>query len=301
MISYRVRHETTYLYGDPVVTSHNEAHLKPRQLGRQAVGRFQLEIQPPPSAVAWRQDYFGNDVAYFGLERPHERLRLVATSTVEVADTATPPPEQTRPWETVAAEIRSSESPYHLDAFPFALDSTLARRTERLESFARISFGAGRPVLDATVELAGRIFGGFRYAPGSTQVSTPAHEVLENRRGVCQDFAHLMIGCLRSIGLPARYVSGYVRTDGSPRAIPGQATHPDLIGGHASHAWVAVFCGEAGWIEIDPTNDLIVTDQHIVLGWGRDYDDVSPLRGVTLGGHRHTVSVRVEIDRKKPR
>lgn len=289
MISYLVRHETTYVYGDPVVTSHNEAHLKPRQLGRQAVGPYQLEIQPPPTTVAWRRDYFGNDVAYFDLERPHDRLRLVATSTVEVADPVPCSPDRTPPWDKVAAEIRAPESPQHLDAFPFVLDSPLVERTDRLESFARISFGAGRPVLDGATELAGRIFGGFRYAPGATHVSTPAHEVLENRRGVCQDFAHLMIGCLRSIGVPARYVSGYVRAEGG-----------DIVGAHASHAWVSVFCGEAGWVEIDPTNDLIVGDQHIVLGWGRDYDDVSPLRGVTLGGHRHTVSVRVEIDPKKP-
>jgi len=293
-IRYRVHHETTYTYGAPVVTSHNLAHLKPRQMARQAVWQLRLDIDPEPDTVAWRRDYFGNDVVYFDLERPHDRLRLAATSTIDVRRMSPPEIVGAPPWETVASDSRTHGSAHHREAFPFLLDSTLVWRCPGLEEYARPSFPSNRSVVDAVLDLSGRIYRDFAYDDTATHVATPLAEVLEVRRGVCQDFAHVMIGCLRAVGVPARYMSGYVPATGG-LGLPG-ATEP-IVGSNASHAWVAAYCGRLGWVEVDPTNDMLISNEHMVLGWGRDYDDVSPVKGVTLGGSRSDVSVTVRVER----
>jgi len=291
---YRVVHRTTYEYGEAVVTSHNEARLSPRQLGRQAVGWSKVETDPIPDTLSCHRDYFGNEVTYFSVERPHHRLTVVAESRVDVAERSGAPtdPSSTTPWEAVVASVRRPASDFHTDAAQFVLDSTCVRGGSRLVDYALPSFAAGRPILDAVIDLNHRIHGDFWYDPNATTVSTPTEQVLRERRGVCQDFSHLMIGCLRSLGVPARYVSGYVGSEADGVGVNGAT----LVGTHASHAWVSAFCGEWGWIEVDPTNDLVVSDQHVVLGWGRDFEDVSPIRGVTLGGGRHEVSVEVLVE-----
>jgi len=295
-IRYRVHHETTYTYGAPVVTSHNEAHLKPRQLARQAVWQLRLDIDPEPDTVAWRRDFFGNDVVYFDLERPHDRLRVAATSTVDVRRMAPPDAGAAPAWEMVSAESRTHGSAHHLEGYPFLLGSPLVWQCPGLDEYARPSFPTGRSVLEAVLDLSARIHRDFEYDEAATHVATPLAEVLELRRGVCQDFAHVMIGCLRAVGVPARYVSGYVPATGGLGAA-GTGDPTPIVGGHASHAWVAAFCGRLGWVEVDPTNDMLTSDEHVVLGWGRDYDDVSPVKGVTLGGTTSAVSVTVRVER----
>lgn len=294
MKHYRVIHRTTYDYGKAVVTSHNEARLSPRQLGRQAVGRSNVVIDPVPDTISNHRDYFGNGVTYFSLQRPHRRLTVTAESRVDIAMSGVPSdPCSTPPWEEVCEAVRHPLSAVHNVAAQFVLDSAAVRCSAALKEYARLSFHPRRPVLDAVIDLNRRIFTEFRYEPGATTVSTPVEEVFEGRRGVCQDFSHLMIGCLRSLGLPARYVSGYVAS--GPDSSRDTYT-PELVGTHASHAWVSAFCGDWGWIEVDPTNDLVISDQHVVLGWGRDFEDVSPIRGVTVGGGRHEVSVEVAVE-----
>lgn len=292
MIRYRVWHETVYSYHRPVVSSHNEARIRPRQLHRQAVGTSRLDIHPEPDMEIWRSDYFGNEVVFFSVESPHDRLRIVSTSEVDVAYAALPDPVGTAPWEEVVLSVRRAREEPDLRALEFTFDSTSVRRDRELEGFARNSFGPGTPILAGALDLNARIHREFAYDPTATLVSTPAQEVLEQRAGVCQDFAHVMIGALRSIGVPARYVSGYVRPD---RGNGSNDERGAFVGAHASHAWVSVYCGRDGWVEMDPTNDMLVSDQHVLLGWGRDYDDVCPVKGVTLGGSQHAVSVEVDV------
>lgn len=295
MSRYRVLHETTYHYCARVVTSHNEARLRPRQLARQAVWESLLEIHPAPDTVSWRKDYFGNDVVHFDLERPHGELRLVASSTIDVRSLGAAPVDAGPPWARLASSVRAGASAADLAAFEFVLDSAMVRSSPELEAYARASFSPGRSVLEGALELASRIFRDFEYDEAATHVATPIADVLKSRRGVCQDFAHLMIGCLRSLGVPARYVSGYVLPERGVGARGSDVQLTGMVGGHASHAWVAAYCGELGWVEIDPTNDVLVSEEHIVLGWGRDYDDVSPVRGVTVGGSNSTVAVKVTV------
>ena len=293
MSRYRVRHNTTYVYEGSVVSSHNEACLKPRAVEGQRLEQSVLEIDPQPDKLTWRRDYFGNEMLFFDIEQPHDRLEVEVRSEVEVTRGARPEGKPSAPWEEIAKDVRTERTETALDAFQFVFDSILVKADGGLAGYAQPSFAPGRPIVEAVLDLNHRIYQEFEYDPKATTVATPVEEVLVNRRGVCQDFAHLMIGCVRSLGLPARYVSGYVGP--RPSAVGAPAKGGDLVGAHASHAWLAVFCGDQGWIEFDPTNDLVVGDQHVVLGWGRDYDDVSPIKGVTLGGGRQEVSVEVVV------
>lgn len=297
MTRYRVQHRTTYDYGQAVVASHNEARLSPRRLERQSIAETAFEIEPRPDTVARHRDYFGNEVTFFNLHTPHTQLVVVASSDVTVARTALVKPSSTVSWQFLADAFSSnaagSQDAVPLDALQFVFDSTLVPRTEALARYARPSFSPGRPILEGVLDLNHRLFCDFEYDPTATTVATPVEEVLASRRGVCQDFSHLMIGCLRSLGLPARYTSGYVAP--KRRGTPS-GSGPSLIGAHASHAWVGVYCGEAGWVEVDPTNDLVVSDQHVVLAWGRDFEDVTPIKGVTLGGGVHEVKVEVVVE-----
>lgn len=286
---YRVTHETTYLYSQPVSMCHNEAHLIPRERADQTLLFNEITIDPPPEKTSGHRDYFGNDVTFFSVQQPHEKLVVAAESLVEVRGVASPPPPQSTPWERVRELLREHRSPETLDALQYVFDSPFIRTSEELGEFARESFPAGRPVVEATVDLMRRIHREFKYDQAATTIATPIDEVLEKREGVCQDFAHLMIGALRSLGLPARYVSGYLRTRAKEK-------DPALVGADASHAWVSVYCGGLGWLDFDPTNDTIPSDAHITIAWGRDYDDVSPVKGVILGGgDEHTISVAVSV------
>jgi len=289
MRTYRVTHTTRYAYEGPVSLCHTEARLFPRELPRQRVARAEVRVDPPPTSYAEGTDYFGNRVSRFSIEEPHTSLQVTAVSEVSVLPRAVgDEPGASLPWEEAAAPRLAWTGPEGLDARPLALGSPLIAPGPELEAYARPSFAAGRHLLDAVADLMGRIHRDFAYDPHFTTVATPLAEVLQHRRGVCQDFAHLAIGCLRSLGLPARYVSGYLETVPPPG-------RPRLVGADASHAWFAVHVPGAGWADFDPTNDQRPSDQHITVAWGRDYGDVNPLKGVVLGGGEHALEVSVDV------
>ncbi|MDJ0850025.1 MAG: transglutaminase family protein [Myxococcota bacterium] len=295
MTRYRVRHETRYRYGEPVVTSTNEARLLPRRLPHQEVERIELRILPNPDTVTWHQDYFGNDVVFFGLQSAHESLVIRTDSRVDLEPRQAPDADRSPPWEQVARSVRDPDAPEALEAFEFLFDSPFVEAGTALAEYARPSFPEGRSLAAGVLDLSRRVHGEFRYDQEATTLDTSLREVLEGRHGVCQDFAHVMIGGLRSLGLPARYVSGYLRTTAGASEEAAEDAGTELIGADASHAWVAAWCPVLGWIEVDPTNDLVPSDRHVTLGWGRDYDDVSPVKGVTVGGGDQTVSVSVDV------
>ena len=284
---YHIEHETRYSYTACVSTSQHVAHLAPRALPRQHVEAHTLAVEPAPAQAAEREDYFGNRVHTFTILAPHQAMRAVSRSEVTVTPAAAAL-EESPAWEDVAAALV-----YRKDASPtreaeFAYGSRYAVVGPELAAFAGQSFAPGRPLLEAAIDLMHRIHDEFAFDASATTIATPVTRVLVDRRGVCQDFAHLLISCLRSLGLAARYVSGYVLTD----PPPGQ---PRLKGADASHAWVSVHCPLHGWIDLDPTNACLPDVRHITIGWGRDYGDVSPLRGVILGGEQHALKVGVSV------
>jgi transglutaminase-like putative cysteine protease len=284
----RVVHRTAYAYSEPVSTSHHEAHLAPRDGERRRTLVHDVSITPSPSLRRERFDYFGNRVMFFSLREPHRALEVVTTSVVDVGTVPPPALEATPPWESVRDRLRVDRRRDLLDAYAFTFDSPLVRSTPALREYAEPSFPPGRPVLQGVRELTSRIKAEFAYDSEATDLHTPLTEVLRDRRGVCQDFAHLQIGGLRALGLPARYVSGYLLT----HPPPGR---PRLIGADASHAWISAFVPDLGWVDFDPTNDLIPADEHVTVAHGRDFSDVTPLKGVILGGGRHQVQVSVDV------
>ena len=288
---YRVRHQTSYQYGGDVAHSHQLLHLAPRDSATQICRSRAITLTPEPSTRREDTDAFGNFVTRLEFDLPHDHLDVLAEVEVEVS---APPPaaaESCAPWEEVRNALCYSGRPMnaaHLDACRFRMESGHVRIKKAFSDYGADCFPAGRPLLLGAESLMHKIHREFSYAPGSTNIGTSVIEAFEARRGVCQDFAHIMLACLRSRGLAARYVSGYLRT-----AAPG--TDVSLLGSDASHAWVSVFCPPLGWIDLDPTNDVRVGTDHIVIAWGRDFGDVSPLRGVIIGGGRHRLSVRVSV------
>lgn len=287
-MNYRVRHSTRYTYSEPVAIAHNEVRLTPRSGGAQQARRTQLAIDPAPSVLSQQTDFFGNTIHFFTLQAPHHEMTVTAVSDVTLTSELPPDPEATRPWDTVRAALRGDLSATGLDAYQFAFESPYVRWDDATIAYAAPSFPAGRPLLAGALDLTRRIHADFKYEPGTTSVATPVAEVLKHRRGVCQDFTHLELACLRSLGLAARYVSGYVLN------LAG-GTGERMVGADASHAWLAVYEPEHGWIDLDPTNNAMPSDQHVTVAWGRDYGDVSPVKGVILGGGDHTVAVAVEV------
>ena len=284
----QVLHTTAYTYAHRVELAAHQLHLRPRALPWQRVLQFDLTADPPASRTTWGTDHFGNAVAWLSMDTAHAALHLRASSMVEILPRAAPDPAATPPWEHVANLCRQRAAAG--DAAEFSFGSPKAPCLAEAGRWATPSFPPGRPVLQGLLDLMARIGCEFRFQPGVTGVATTVTRVLELRAGVCQDFAHLMIAALRALGLPARYVSGYLRT----RPPPGQAR---LRGADQSHAWVGCWLGpQWGWIDLDPTNDLIVRDEHVVLGWGRDYLDVSPVLGVLLGGGDHKMEVGVDVE-----
>lgn len=290
---YRVTHLTEYHYGAPVTLAHHLAHLSPRETEYQYFRQHELDIFPPPAVSHQRIDALGNRCALFIIQESHQQLRVRAQSEVEVLPRSKFDPAQTPAWESVVQGLPRDLSGEGLAIYQYIFDTALVKCSRDLEEYARISFPAGRSVAEAALDLTRRINEDFIFDPTATTVSTPLRTVLTSRRGVCQDFAHLQIGCLRSLGLAARYVSGYIETN----PAPGQEK---LHGADASHAWVSVYCPGPGWIDLDPTNDLLVDDRHITVAWGRDYSDVTPLRGVILGGGQHTLRVGVAVMPAEP-
>jgi transglutaminase-like putative cysteine protease len=274
---YRATHTTRYTYEGPVSHCLSEARLTPRILSRQRLLDWNLAVSPRPSTIISRKDYFGNDVSSFAVLEPHDRFTVTATSLIEVLPN--PGSLQSSPsWEeardTVADLVEENE---------FIWESPFVPWIEAIEDYARPIFTPRRPLIEAATALMQKIHADFRYKPESTSIETPLAEVMASRKGVCQDFSHIMISALRAHGLAARYVSGYLRGDA------------ELQGAQASHAWVSVFVPSIGWIDFDPTNNIIPSTGHLTIAWGRDFGDVTPVKGITVGGGEHTLEVDVRV------
>ena len=315
---YRVRHETIYTYEDPVSVSHHVVRLTPRNLEGQHCRESRIAIEPVLDvSTSTHIDYFGNTVTSFTLPESHNRLSVDAVSVLEVNTVPWPDFSASPAWEAVRDSVPEDHTVEGLDAYQFIFDSGRIIASRALADYALESFTPRRPLLDGVYDLTRRIFQDFRFDAKATEVTTPVETFFEKRRGVCQDFSHLQIACLRSLGLPARYVSGYLRT----MPPPGR---PRLVGADASHAWCAAWCpsfdneqkgrkngasvygrdgqsaADAGrhagrWVDFDPTNNCVPSDGHITLAWGRDYSDVSPVQGILLGGAKHSLEVRVDV------
>ncbi len=287
-MKYRIIHKTAYRYSEPASLSQNELLLHPRETVTQRVVQSRLDIVPEPQYLHRRIDYFGNIVQIFMVQHPHNELAMTATSRVETTPPVTPAPAGTPPWETVARRLAVHEDTAELDACQFVFASPMIAINPGAMAYVRPSFPPGVPVLAGALDLMRRIFAEFSYDKSATTVDTSVDQVLASRKGVCQDFAHLAISCLRALGLAARYVSGYLET----APPPGK---PRLVGADASHAWISLFVPDTGWVDLDPTNNLIPGENHITLAWGRDYGDVTPVKGVVMGGGLHTLSVMVDV------
>jgi transglutaminase-like putative cysteine protease len=288
-VIYKVHHITRYTYETPVELGVHLLHLRPRDLPSQHLLSANLDIAPAPSW--WREgiDHFGNSVGWLFLDGAHSTFSVASRAVVDVSFPDPPPPSATPSWETVAAIARQGGTAAWQVA-EFLFDSPHASANKEAAAYAGASFPPTRPILAALLDLNGRLHRDFTFRPGVTSTATSVREVLRGKEGVCQDFAHVMISALRSLGLPARYVSGYIRT----RSSAGEQRRQ---GAEQSHAWVGCWLGsEHGWVDLDPTNDLVVREEHIVLAWGRDYSDVTPLRGVILGGAEHELSVSVCVE-----
>ena len=289
---YHVVHETKYSYENPVSLSHQHLHLSPRDCLWQTCISHQLTIDPLPTAKRTRFDSFGNPVTELAIEAAHSKLFVRAESMIEVRPHfPVRPITDSPPWESVRDGLAYGAMPVLLEANKFLFESPYVRVKHEFAAFAHSCFEPKRPLLDAVQALMLRIHSEFKFDAKATTVATPVLKILEDKRGVCQDFAHLMLACLRSLGLSARYVSGYLLT----RPPPGQER---MVGADASHAWVSVFCPDIYggiWVDFDPTNNILPDTQHITLAWGRDFGDISPLRGVILGGEEHDLDIAVTV------
>ena len=287
-MKYRVTHTTEFIYEARVGLCYNEARLLPRELSHQKVLSTGLEIEPQPHDYYERFDYFGNRTVYFSIQQPHDQLVVTATSVVEKSDSSISEEAGVLSWEAARAQSQSDHSDDAIEAMQFVLDSPSITANDLLLDYARPSFSSGRPMIDAVYDLMQRIFHEFKYDPEFSTIATPLKDVIEHRSGVCQDFAHLAIGCLRSMGLAARYVSGYIET----APPPGKER---LVGADASHAWFSAYLPGVGWLDFDPTNNQMPGERHITVAWGRDFTDVTPLNGVAFGSGEHELKVAVDV------
>ena len=292
---YRIHHETRYRYAADVVHSHHLLHLVPRPAPYQQCLEHEITIEPAPQRRASEVDAFGNPMLRVELAQPHRELAVTSRMQIEVHTRPLVLVESTEPWEKLRDSFAyrgAWPSRDQLDAARFRHESPHVRLKQAFTDYSAECFGAGRPILACAQALCAKLHADITYAPGETHVGTASTEVLETRRGVCQDFAHFMIACLRSRGLPARYVSGYLRTNPPEGSGDGRT----LVGDGASHAWVSVWSPPYGWIEFDPTNGCFASTDHVAVAWGRDFGDVSPLRGVILGGADHQLKVTVVVE-----
>ena len=286
---YRVIHRTTFKYRQPVTVGKHVACLCPRTLPDQHVVESQLHIEPVPATMTERTDYFGNLLYFFTVQEPHKELVVETRSEVDVKAKQRPSSVESIAWEQAVEQGQVDQSPAGLDAFQFRFESPRIKPRPEFAGYASESFTAGRPMREALLELTARIHRDFKFDSKVTNVRTTPEEVFRKKRGVCQDFAHFQIACLRALNVSARYVSGYLRT----YPPVGQ---PRLVGADASHAWLSAYCPGVGWMDVDPTNNLEPSDEHVTIGWGREYGDVSPLYGVIQGGGAHTLTVSVDLE-----
>jgi len=288
-MNFEISHRTVYRYSARVSQSHHLLHLEPRPHARQTVLRHSLLIDPAPASKTDLVDDFGNPASIITVEQDHTELVIHSRAQVDVETPENFDPLSSARWNDVAAQLRANLGSGTFEAILYSCPSRYIRPSREIYKFARPSFPEGRPLLEAVRDLTSRIYQGFAYQSGATDVATPVEEVLRLKRGVCQDFAHLEIACLRTLGLAARYVSGYLLT----RPPEGQ---PKLIGADASHAWISIWAPETGWVDFDPTNNVTPKEEHIALAFGRDFQDVSPVSGVLLGGGEHEVEVAVDVN-----
>lgn len=286
---YEVSHRTTYSYRRPVLQSQHLLHLTPRESPRQTVMRHSLLIEPAPSAQSEVRDRYGNTVGILTVADAHSELVVHARSTVHVRPPELPMLAISTPWEQVTSRARDGADKLDLSVLEFVSATMHTRAFRDALDYVSPSFPAGRPILEAAFDFTTRMFNDFTFDAGATDISTPVSHVLRQRRGVCQDFAHVALTCLRMLKLPVRYVSGYLVT----YPPPGQ---PKLQGADASHAWISVWTPEVGWVDFDPTNGIIPGNEHITVAYGRDYDDVSPISGVLFGGMDQRMSVAVDVN-----
>jgi len=291
---FRVKHKTHYEYQQAVNTCYNRAHLLPRDTLYQHTNAPKVIIYPTPSTGSRHIDYFGNRVYHFSLNEPHKELSIEVVTDISLNDSRVNPIAQLQYGNTCAQVKEALNNKLDVEtlyAREFLLNSPMIKTTQELADYAQECFSDDKPLLSAVRDLTTKIYAEFEFDSGFTTIATPLEDVLKYKRGVCQDFAQLAIGCLRSLGYPARYISGYLET----LPPPGQEK---LVGADASHAWFAVYSPGEGWFEFDPTNDAVPLGQHIVTAWGRDYSDVSPLRGVIFGGGKtQTLNVSVDVAR----
>ena len=289
---YRVRHITRYNYAARVTSCYNLANLVPRDTERQRCLRNHITVSPQPVVSRSRTDYFGNQAYHFEIQKAHKELVITSESEIQVSDwNLDLSLDFGHSYGQALHYLRNNRSQEALAAREYLLDSPMIEAADSLQAYAQSSFIPDRSLKSCVAELTTRIFQDFSYDPDFTTIATPLSEVMEHRRGVCQDFAHLEVGCLRSVGIPARYVSGYIET----LPAPGEEK---LVGADATHAWVSYFCPDEGWIEFDPTNDTAAHNQHIVTAYGRDYFDVTPIKGVIFGGGKGPqLSVSVDVAR----
>jgi transglutaminase-like putative cysteine protease len=284
---YRVQHVTRYAYGSSVELAAHMVHLRPRPQRWQTVISDSIVTDPMPARRSDGLDHFGNCVTWFFLDLPHADFEVTSEAVVDVDHWPPPDPADTPPWESV---VQAARTPEGWEATEFQFGTPMAPINADSKAYAAQSFTPGRPVLAALLELNDRFYKEFRFRSGVTTISTPVSQVMQRREGVCQDFSHAMVSGLRGIGLPARYTSGYIRTKPPPGQVKRQ-------GADQSHAWVGCWLGpQYGWMDVDPTNGIVIRDEHVLLGWGRDFSDVSPVRGVILGGGDHSVRVSVDLE-----
>ncbi|MET1006885.1 MAG: transglutaminase family protein [Propionibacteriaceae bacterium] len=287
MTRYRIEHSTTYTYDDDVTGSYGTFHLKPRDLDWQSCLTHEVVIGPEPADLFRHSDMYGNTKTYFHVVQPHTELKVTAINTVEVRARELDPEHLAVPWELARPRLRSDVADSWL-ATDFTFPSPMVDVPPEAKEYALVSFTPGRPIGEAVTELMHRVFHDFTYKSGSTTVSTRVGELLERRTGVCQDFTHVMVSSLRSLGLAGRYVSGYLAT----RPPPGK---PRVFGADASHAWVGCWIPKAGWLYLDPTNDRLTDESHATVAWGRDYADVTPVKGVIFTESKKS-QMKVSVD-----
>lgn len=285
---FEVSHKTVYHYTAPVAQAHHIVHLMPRPHERQRILRHTLLIDPAPASRSDFVDYFGNPASTVAIESSHSELLIQSRGVIEVSAPQPIDLSASTAWNQVASELAPQQRPYDIDVVQYLMPSPQVGITPKLIEFAQPSFETGRPILECAQDLTSRIFNEFAYDGTATDIATTIDEILNIRRGVCQDFAHLLIGAMRAFCLPARYVSGYLLT----RPPEGEER---LIGADASHAWVSVWAPAIGWVDFDPTNNLVPGEEHITIAYGRDFQDVSPVTGVLLGGGSHQIDVAVDV------
>lgn len=288
IVRYHIQHTTTYEYSENVSDSHHIARLTPQDCKIQTLISSRIEISPQPDVYSSYTDYFGNITTFFSLSAPHKYLSIDSSAEVEVAEHSNTSLDLSPPWEEVRDRIATASNKNDRTASEFIYASPLCPIDPQLADYARQSFHKGTPIVEASTDLTRRIYRDFKFDKSATTVTTPVMDTFEKRAGVCQDFAHLQISCLRSIGLPARYISGYLRTE----PPPGK---PRLIGADASHAWISIYIPQHGWTEFDATNNVLPTHNHIRVAVGRDYNDICPVRGTVYGGGSQKLHTGVTV------